>query len=378
MQYRNFKGSGEPISLLGFGTMRLPVLGQDSGRIDEPAAIDMIRKAIDNGVNYVDTAFMYHNGNSEVVTGKALKDGYREKVFLADKFPFWMVKEAGGIEALFEKQFERLDVDHIDFYLVHALEKRLWDKIKESNLMTFLEQKKAEGRIGRIGFSFHDEFPVFEEIINDYPWEFCQIQLNYMDLDYQAGLRGLKLAEEKGIPAIVMEPLKGGKLTISLPETVRAIFENSNKKWTPAEWALRYVADFPNVLTILSGMGATDQVEENIRILSDARPKSLSGEDYHIIQQVAEAYRKLIRADCTGCRYCIPCSVKIPIPDIMDFYNQWHIYKAAAPIIREFRMNTRKGRRPSDCTDCAICEERCPQHLPIRRIMKESADLFEV
>ena len=178
MQYRTFAPSGEKISLLGFGTMRLPVMEKDETAIDEAEAIRMIRYAIDNGVNYMDTAYMYHGGTSEGVLGKALKDGYREKVFLADKMPIWLAKKAGGIEALFEEQFRRLDVDYIDFYLVHNLSRDIWKKCKDNNLMPFLEEMKAKGRIGKIGFSFHDEFDVFKEIINDYPWEFCQIQLN--------------------------------------------------------------------------------------------------------------------------------------------------------------------------------------------------------
>ncbi|MDD4582811.1 MAG: aldo/keto reductase, partial [Eubacteriales bacterium] len=198
MEYRNFRKTEEKVSLLGFGTMRLPLLREDSKKIDEALAIKMIRKAIDAGVNYMDTAYMYHGGNSEVVLGKALKDGYREKVFLADKMPIWLTKEAGGIHALFENQFKRLDVDFIDFYLVHSLDQKNWQKVKELKVMPFLEKMKEEGRIGKIGFSFHDNLDVFKTIIDEYPWEFCQIQLNYMDANYQAGVEGLKYAGKKG------------------------------------------------------------------------------------------------------------------------------------------------------------------------------------
>ncbi len=262
MQYRTYATSGEKISLLGFGTMRLPVVDKNEALIDEAEAIRMMRHAIDKGVNYMDTAFMYHDGASEVVLGKALKDGYREKVFIADKMPIWMAKKSGGIEALFEEQLRRLDVDFIDFYLVHNLTRSLWQKSKNDNLMPFLERMKKEGRIGKIGFSFHDELEVFKEIIDDYPWEFCQIQLNYMDKDFQAGVAGLKYAGERGIPVVIMEPLKGSKLTNSLPETVAAIWERAEKKRTPAGWAFRWVADFPEVLTILSGMGKMEEVDE--------------------------------------------------------------------------------------------------------------------
>jgi predicted aldo/keto reductase-like oxidoreductase len=373
MQYRTFGRTGEKISLLGFGTMRLPTINDE---VDEKEAIAMIRKAIDWGVNYVDTAYMYHGGRSETVTGKALKGGYREKVFIADKMPFWLAKEAGGFEALLKKQLKRLGTDRIDFYLIHALEKKMWAKIKETDLMAFLEHKKREGLIGKIGFSFHDDLLVFKQIVSEYPWEFCQIQFNYMDKEYQAGLAGLKYAGERGLPVIIMEPLKGGKLTISLPDAVSNIFDNAQKKWSPAEWALRYIADYPEVLTILSGMSTMDQVEDNIRILSNAAP--LCPDDRHVINQVAKEYRNLIRVDCTGCRYCLPCSMDIPIPRIMDLLNQWHLYKAKTPIMRDFKISIKRGGKPSDCSSCKLCEERCPQHLPVQAIMKEAAWLFEM
>lgn len=372
MQYRTFGHTGEEVSLLGFGTMRLPVC---NGKIDEKEAIAMIRRAIDGGLNYVDTAYMYHGGRSEIVTGKALKDGYREKVFIADKLPFWLAEEVGGFEVLLQNQLRRLGTEHIDFYLIHALEKKMWARIKETDLMAFLERKKKDGWIGKIGFSFHDDLAVFKDIISDYPWEFCQIQFNYMDKEYQAGLAGLKYAGEKGLPVIIMEPLKGGRLTVSLPDEVRNIFNKAKKRRSPAEWALRYVANFPEVLTILSGMSTMDQVEENMRILSNADP--LCFDDHNVIDRVAEKYKTLIRADCTGCKYCLPCSSGISIPRIMDLLNQWHLYKAKAPIIKDFKIAVKKGGKPSDCTSCKQCEERCPQHLPVQALMEEAATIFE-
>lgn len=377
MQYRNFKKTEEKVSLLGFGTMRLPLLGEDSKKIDEALAIKMIRKAIDAGVNYMDTAYMYHGGDSEVVLGKALKDGYREKVFLADKMPIWLTKEAGGVQALFENQFKRLDVDFIDFYLVHSLDQKNWQKVKELKVMPFLEKMKEEGRIGKIGFSFHDNLDVFKTIIDEYPWEFCQIQLNYMDSDYQAGVRGLKYAGKKGIPVIIMEPLKGGKITQSVPEAIKAIWAKAPIQRTPSEWALRYVADFPEVLTILSGMSSMEQVQENIQTLSSALPESLSLEEHKIIEMVAKEYHKLIKVACTGCEYCLPCPKNIMIPNAIDFYNQWYLYHAYVPIKRDYDINMLKGRRASDCIGCKSCEEKCPQHLPISSIMKETAKIFD-
>ncbi|MGI6734328.1 MAG: aldo/keto reductase [Anaerovoracaceae bacterium] len=375
MQYRTFNPSGEKVSLLGLGTMRLPVTGRDETVIDEEKAIELIRYAIDSGINYVDTAYMYHGGNSEVILGKALKDGYREKVFLADKMPIWLAKNAGGFETLFEEQFRRLGVEHIDFYLVHNLTKGLWKEVKDQKVMSFLDRMKAEGRIGKIGFSFHDELEIFKEIINDYPWEFCQIQLNFMDTELQAGVVGLKYAGEKGLPVIIMEPLKGGKLVKSLPESVAALWQSFPVKRTPAEWALRWVADFPEVMTILSGMSAVEEVEENIRILENAMPGSLTEEEQNLIRDVSAEYNRLIKASCTACKYCMPCPKEIDIPEVMDRYNQWHIYHSVRESRRQYGF-LKKGSRPTDCIDCKACEEQCPQHLPISDIMREMGNTF--
>lgn len=376
MKYREFKNTGEMVSLLGFGTMRLPVIGGNEAVIDEDKAIAMIRYAIDNGVNYVDTAHMYHDGNSEVVLGKALKDGYREKVFLADKMPIWRAKKAGGIEALFEEQFQRLDVEYIDYYLVHNLTEKIWQRAKDADLMPFLEEQKAKGRIGKIGFSFHDDIEIFKQIVDEYPWEFCQIQLNYMDREFQAGEEGLKYAGAKGLPVIIMEPLKGGKLTNLIPESVEAVWEKADVKRSPAEWALLYGADFPEVLTILSGMSRQSELEENLKILGNAEPLSLTDKEKELLEEAAGEYNSLIKASCTACRYCLPCPVSIDIPDVMDLYNEWHIYKARRTSKRDYELIP-EGKRPIDCIDCKQCEEQCPQHLPITDIMKEISGLLE-
>ncbi len=375
MQYRTFAPTGEGLSLLGFGTMRLPVTGKDETEIDEDKAIRMMRYAIDNGVNYMDTAYMYHGGSSEVVLGKALKDGYREKVYIADKMPIWLAEKAGGAEALFEDQFRRLDVEYIDFYLVHNLTKKIWQRVKDENVMPFLEEMKSKGRIGKIGFSFHDDVSVFKDIVDDYSWEFCQIQLNYMDTKFQAGVEGLRYAGEKGIPVIIMEPLKGGKLVSFLPESVAAVWERAPIKRTPAEWALRWVADFSEVITVLSGMSDMAEVEENLGIMGDAYPGSLTDEEKTLIDEASAEYNNLITASCTACKYCLPCPKGIAIPSVMDQFNQWHIYRAYRTSKREYGFFARDNR-PTDCIDCKACEEQCPQHLPVSDIMKEMGDTF--
>lgn len=379
MKYRTFPKTGEQISLLGFGTMRLPVEKTDeSVRINEPEAIKMIRSAIDRGVNYVDTAYAYHGGTSEVVLGKALKDGYREKVFIADKMPVWLLKEDGDLERIFNEQLERLDVDYIDMYLVHNVNAAIWEKrVLRYNVLDFLKKKKDEGKIKHIGFSFHDEFEVFEKVIEAFPWEFCQIQLNYMDANFQAGIKGLKYASSKNIPVIIMEPLKGGKLTDALPPSIEAFWAQAPINRTPAEWAMRWVADFPEVLTILSGMTTMEHVDENIRILSEADPNSLTETEHEIIKNVADEYNKLIKFSCTACKYCIPCPVKIDIPTIIGLYNDWHLYQESPKVKGDFKMWISPKSRPSVCTTCKACEGNCPQQLPISDIMKLAEEIFE-
>lgn len=377
MKYRTFMKTGEKISLLGFGTMRLPVVDGQFSKIDEAEAIRMIRSAIDRGVNYVDTAYMYHDGFSEVVAGKALKDGYREKVLLADKLPLWLAKTAEDMDRIFSEQLERLDVDCIDMYLVHNITASVWRRAQKYNVLDFLEKKRAEGKIKHIGFSFHDDFDLFKEVLEAYPWDFCQIQLNYMDKEFQAGVKGLKLAGSMGIPVIIMEPLKGGKLTDVLPQSIKDFWNQAIVKRTPAEWALRWVADFPEVLTILSGMTCMEHVDENIRVLSEADPDSLTEEEHRIIQSVADEYNNLIRYSCTGCQYCMPCPVKINIPDIIERYNDWFVYEGNEKIMQDFRTWVNPKALPSACKDCKACEGHCPQHLPVSEIMKKAQEIFE-
>lgn len=376
MEYRTFPPSGEQISLLGFGLMRLPILEGDDGKIDEEEAIRMIRYAIDHGVNYLDTAYMYHNGKSEGVLKKALKDGYREKVYIADKFPIWMVKEAGGVEALFENQFQRLGVDRIDFYLVHALGKTNYDYVQKKEVLPFLEKMKAQGRIGKLGFSFHDDLAVFKDIVDAYPWEFCQLQLNYMDEEFQAGITGFRYATEKGLPIIIMEPLKGGKLAQDVPPSIEALWDKAPVKRSPAEWALRYVADFPEVFTVLSGMSTIEQVKENIRIFSNVKPGTLTKEEHSLIREVATEYQKLIKAGCTKCRYCMPCPQGVEIPTAIDYFNQWHLYHSYRTLKRDYDMDLPAKKSPENCIACGECEPKCPQQLPIAQLMKETAAIY--
>lgn len=375
MQYRTFDKTGEKISLLGTGTMRLPLNAE--GQVDRSTAIAMIRNSIDQGVNYVDTAYMYHDGESEKVVGEALRDGYRDKVFLADKMPVWLAKDEEAMKAIFEEQFDRLKVDVIDMYLVHNITAPIWKRVHKFHLMDFLKEQREKGRIRHIGFSFHDELELFKEVIDAWDWDFCQIQLNYMDKDFQAGEEGLRYAASKGIPVIIMEPLKGGKLTDALPSSVEALWKQADIQRTPAEWAFRWVADHPEVLTILSGMSTPQQVEENLRILSQAEPESLTEKERAVIDAVSAEYNRLIQYSCTACKYCMPCVKKIDIPTAINYYNEWFLYEGNPKLKADYPVWLTKGRRAGDCIACKACEEHCPQHLPISEIMKKTAEIFE-
>lgn len=375
MQYRINPKNGKKQSLLGFGTMRLPL--NADGTPNEEESIRLIRYAIDHGVNYIDTAYTYHDGLSEVVTGKALQDGYREKVFLADKMATWMVKKEGSQEALFETQLRRCNTDHFDYYLIHNLYKPVWNQCKKLGTVEFIDKLKKEGKVTYVGFSFHGNLPLFKEIIDCYEWDFCQIQLNYMDADFQAGVEGLKYAAERGLPVIIMEPLKGGKLTDILPEPIEQFWKQADKQRTPAEWAFRWVADFPEVTTILSGMNTQAQLDENLRILSDASPHSLTAKEHEIISQVADKYNELIQYSCTGCRYCMPCPQKIEIPKIMDLYNECHLYNYNPKTKEDFEKYMLITSRPSTCIECGNCESHCPQSLPVMEAMKKAKEALE-
>jgi predicted aldo/keto reductase-like oxidoreductase len=374
MRYRTFNKTGEQVSLLGFGAMRLPTVG---GEVDEAEAIRMIRYAIDNGVNYVDTAYMYHGGVSEVVVGKALKDGYREKVFLADKLPPWFAKEESELIGIFETQLARLDTDIIDMYLVHSIEDGNIETIRKLNAFEFVKNLRASGRVKHIGFSYHGNTPgLFKEIIDALDWDFCQIQLNYMDKDIQAGVAGLKYAGAKGTPVVVMEPLKGGKLTGRVPDQVQALWDGAEIKHTPAEWAFKWVADFPEVLTILSGMTTMEQVEDNLRILSDAEAGALTTAELGIIDKASAAYNRLIKYGCTSCGYCLSeCPKKIDIPRIVGLNNDEALYDCFEDT--QFVVRTFVDPKPSACIACKKCEDICPQHLSIAAIMEESAERYE-
>jgi predicted aldo/keto reductase-like oxidoreductase len=376
MKYRKFGKLDWKVSALGFGLMRLPIIGRDASKIDEEQAIKMIRYAVDQGVNYLDTAFGYHQGESEVVLGKALKDGYREKVRIATKLPVYRVEKQENLEEYFNTHLKRLQTDHIDFYLMHGLREASWSKVKKFDIISWAEEKLDEGKINHIGFSFHDKLELFKEIIDNYNWTFCQIQLNYMDTEYQAGLEGLRYAANKGLAVVVMEPIKGGKLAVTPPQEVLDIWAKATRKRSPAEWALQWVWNLPEVSVVLSGMSNMRHIEENISYSDRSGPGALLEHELSLYEEVKDAYNKLGFIGCTACQYCVPCPEGVDIPTILGQYNEYYMSGGSEEIRKNYWQNINPENHASKCIACGICEEKCPQHLPIRKFMNEATRLF--
>ena len=367
MQYRKFGSLDWEVSALGFGAMRLPILDDDSGKINEPLATEMIRHAIDNGVNYIDTAWGYHREQSEPFVGKVLKDGYREKVRLATKMPSWLVKEEADFDRFLEEQMKRLDVDYLDFYLLHTLNAEFWQRYQDLDVFSWAEKRMAEGVFGHLGFSFHDEYPVFESIVNGYDhWALAQIQYNYVDTDYQAGRKGLKLAADRGMAVVVMEPLRGGRIAKNPPpEPVAKVWARSEREWTPAEWAFQWLLDQPEVSMSLSGMSEMSHVEENLEIASESAVGKLTEADHERIEEAREVYFSLAPIPCTQCEYCLPCPSGVAIPRIFDMYNDAVAYDAWGHARWAYNNPLKPEARADNCIECGDCEEACPQNIKI-------------
>jgi predicted aldo/keto reductase-like oxidoreductase len=371
MQYRYFTRDNLKVSQLGFGCMRFPILNKDSGQIDEVKATEMLHYAIDNGVNYIDTAYPYHKGNSEIFVGNALKDGYREKIYLATKLPVWLTNSYEDFEKYLDEQLERLQTEYIDFYLLHTLSKKTWNKIKDLNVLHFLDEAKRKGKIKYAGFSFHDKVEVFKEIIDSYSWDFCQIQLNYMDRQYQAGLEGLKYAKEKSISVAIMEPIKGGKLSNPSKE-IEEIWNRSDIKRTPSEWALRWLFNQEEISVVLSGMSTLDHVKENIKTASEGLSNSLTQEELSLIDEVTKVYTEGIKVGCTACEYCLPCPQNVVIPDVFEYYNNLYVYGTEKESKNAYNRLIELEKDSSRCIECGACEEACPQHINIREQLKNA------
>ncbi len=366
METRTIKKLGVETSLLGFGCMRFPTT--KDGKIDEKTALKMLDEAYENGVNYFDTAYVYHNGESEIFTGKALDRYPRHTYYLATKLPVWEVKRPEDVERLLNEQLSKLHKDYIDFYLLHALDEKRWDEMTKLGVLEICEEMKKKGKIKYLGFSFHDEYSVFEKILTARDWDFCQIQLNYMDIDIQAGLKGYRLAEKRNVPMIIMEPVKGGNLAV-LPDEIEKMFKKERPNQSIASWALRWVATKPNIMTVLSGMSNMEQIRDNLDTFTNFEP--MNEKENNIVMRAAAAIKSRVANGCTGCGYCMPCPTGVNIPNNFRIWNQYHMYMNAGGLKWMWNNEIGDKEKADKCIQCGKCEQVCPQKIPIRKDLEK-------
>ncbi|MCG8571193.1 MAG: aldo/keto reductase [Spirochaetes bacterium] len=379
MLYRKVQKNGDEISILGFGCMRFT---EKNGKIIEDMAIRQLRKAIDGGVNYIDTAFPYHMGKSEPLLSKALQDGYREKVKIATKLPHWQTECLEDMHHMLDLQLERIATDYIDYYLIHNLNRNSWEHIKSIGVIEFMDQIKKSGKVKNIGFSYHGDKDTFPVIVDEYPWDFCEIQYNYLDENNQAGKAGLEYAAGKNLAVVIMEPLRGGSLSRDVPPEIKKIWDEAEVKRTPAEWSLRWIWNHPQVTTVLSGMNNDDHIEENLKIANTAYPESLTDKELSLISRVKSSYQKLMKVPCTGCNYCMPCPVNVNIPGCFETYNNYFMFQKDFDYIRKYFMGTSgllggKKAYASLCINCGKCEQKCPQNIAIREELQKVKKIME-
>lgn len=366
MEYRKFDKLGIAPSMLGFGCMRFPT--NEQGAIDETRAQSMLDEALAAGVTYIDTAYPYHDGESEPFLGRALKKYDRKSFYLATKLPVWLVNEKADALRLFQEQLERLQTDYFDFYLLHAMNRDRYRQMKELGVVEAMEELQKQGKIKYLGFSFHDGYEAFEEILTDRDWDFCQIQYNYMDTEEQAGDRGYALCEKLNVPLIIMEPVKGGSLA-SFSEDIRAKFLAVRPDKSVASWALRFVGSKPQVKVILSGMSNEEQVRDNLATFKNFEP--LSELEAATVSEVVKEVKSRINIGCTRCRYCMPCPSGVNIPRNFAIWNNYGMYQNAGEARWNYFENMKAEERADQCVECGACEKACPQHLPIREKLKQ-------
>jgi predicted aldo/keto reductase-like oxidoreductase len=383
MKHKTFGKTGLQVSSLGFGCMRLPVIGKDNSRIDEQHAMRMVRHAIDHGINYFDTAYPYHGfdfskgGASEPFLAKALKNGYREKVYLATKLPSWLVHSREDMDRLLNEQLERLDTGAIDFYLLHGLDITNWDKLLGFGVLEFLESALKSGKIRYAGFSFHDEVGLFRKIVDAYDWTFCQIQYNYLDEEFQAGREGLQYAASRGLAVVAMEPLRGGTLVNGLPPAARELLQNAAPDRSAVGWALQWLWNQPEVTVVLSGMSHMDQLQENLQLVDQLSRQGWEQKDGDALQMAVDIIRKMQRVNCTACSYCMPCPEGVNIPRNFSLYNDHYMLNDPAARLRyqRFLSDTAKA---SNCVQCGHCEPLCPQGIAIMEELENVNELFKI
>ena len=372
MKYREFGKLGIKGSAFGLGCMRFNGPASGDSTIDEKKAISLIRRAIDGGVNYLDTAYVYLDKTSETVLGKALLDGYRNRVTVATKMPKEAVHDRASMQALLDEELKKLQTDHLDFYLMHGINKEKWEYFKQIGAPEFFDDMKKEGKIRFKCFSFHGSYEDFEYIIKDSDWDMVQIQYNFMDVDHQAGTKGLELAGSLNIPVVIMEGLLGGRLA-KAPDNVQALYDAFPEKRSAVEWAFRFLCDRPEIATVLSGCNEAEQIDDNLRIFDTVEPGIMTAEEHELMDKVREAYLSRTKMGCTGCKYCMPCPNGVNIPGIFSAWNDHSLYGVDPKKDWGFQNFVIKSGATADkCVGCGACEAACPQHLPIIDGLKEA------
>jgi len=376
MQYRKF--CGEDISILGFGAMRLPVLDGETKKINVKRAEEMLDYSLDNGINYIDTAYPYHGGESEKFVGNYLKKRKNRKdVFLATKLPSWFIKEEADMDKYFNEQLKKLQTDHVDFYLLHALNDNSWKNLKKLKVLEWCEKKKAEGKIKYLGFSFHDKFKIFKKIIEAYDkWDFCQIMYNYMDTKYQAGDRGLRLAVKNNIDVIVMEPIRGGQLANVPPQEIKKLWDKFSVKRSYADGALQWIWHHKEIPLVLSGMSTMQHVKENIVSAENAKVGLFTEKEINLFKKIRRTYLKRSPIRCTACKYCEPCPHGVAISSCLAAYMTHHIYDDLRQPKIIYNNFIKEENRADKCIECGECEPKCPQKIPIIESLKKTHEIL--
>ena len=377
MLYREMGKTGEKVSILGFGCMRLPIKGSYD-QIDVEKSSKLLDHALDVGINYLDTAYPYHGldtshgGASEVFLGEYFSENDRiDEVHLATKLPTWLLEEEGDMDRFLDEQLQRLKMDCIDFYLLHSLKEKQWFQLEDLGVLEFLDSAVSDGRIKYTGFSTHDETSFVKEVVDSYQWDMCQIQYNYLDENIQAGINGLQYAAGKKLGVVIMEPLKGGVLADYVPQEVQEIWDIAPLRRTPAEWALRYLWDIPEISVVLSGMNTMNQLQENLKTAEEGLPHSLTSEEIKIMEDVKQVYHGKISVECSKCGYCMPCPSGISIPQCLSYLNQAEMLEDYSEVKSQYYFMLKDTQRAGNCLECGLCEELCSQHIPIREELKK-------